>query len=123
MRPARSKKPKVFRFRMRITQGDIIAVGPGKVDLLEAVVDAGSITAAARKLGMSYRRAWLLIDEMNHCLKSPAVETATGGQRGGGAVVTTVGREVIQLYREIERKATIAAANDIRVLTKLILNH
>lgn len=105
---------------MRITRGSTVAVGPGKVFLLEAIVDAGSITAAARKLGMSYRRAWMLLDEMNRCLKSPAVETASGGKRGGGTIVTAVGHEVIRLYRKIERTAATAAADDIHALNRLI---
>jgi len=88
--------------------------------LLEAILDTGSISAAARKLGMSYRRAWLLVDEMNRNLKSPAVETAAGGRRGGGTCVTPVGQNIIRRYREIERKAAAAAARDIGALTRLI---
>ena len=61
-------------FRLRIRRGDDIAVGPGKIDLLEAIDTAGSITAAARSLGMSYRRAWLLVDTMNRCFRTPVVE-------------------------------------------------
>ena len=68
------------QFRLRITRGDDIAVGPGKIELLEAIARTGSITAAARALGMSYRRAWLLVDTMNRCFKSPVVEAEAGGR-------------------------------------------
>ena len=69
------------KFRLRVTRGDDIAVGPGKVDLLEAIAKTGSITAAAKALGMSYRRAWLLVDTMNRCFKSPVVDAESGGGR------------------------------------------
>jgi molybdate transport system regulatory protein len=116
--PARLK-PRV-QFRLRISKGPDIAVGPGKVDLLEAIAKTGSITSAARELEMSYRRAWLLVDTMNRCFRSPLVETATGGKRGGGTRLTTLGEDVIQRYRRIERNAARAGAADIRALTRLI---
>src|SRR6266480_7715429 len=89
------------QFRLRITSGDDIAVGPGKVDLLEAIAASGSITAAAKQLGMSYRRAWLLVDTMNRCFKRPVVEAETGGKRGGGAALTASGEDVVRLYRQV----------------------
>src|SRR5436190_20247727 len=97
-------KPRI-QFRLRITTGDDIAVGPGKIDLLEAIATTGSITAAARALGMSYRRAWLLVDTMNRCFRTPLVEAEAGGKRGGGARLTRLGRDVIERYRRIERNA------------------
>jgi molybdate transport system regulatory protein len=105
-------------FRLRIRRGDDIAVGPGKIDLLEAIDTAGSITAAARSLGMSYRRAWLLVDTMNRCFRIPVVEAEAGGKRGGGARLTRLGRDVIERYRRIERNAARASAADIRALTR-----
>jgi molybdate transport system regulatory protein len=105
-------------FRLRIRRGNDIAVGPGKIDLLEAIDTAGSITAAARSLGMSYRRAWLLVDTMNRCFRTPVVEAEAGGKRGGGARLTRLGRDVIERYRRIERKAARASAADIRALTR-----
>src|SRR5436309_935790 len=108
------------QFRVRVTKGDDIAVGPGKVDLLEAIATAGSITAAARQLGMSYRRAWLLVDTMNRCFRKPAVEAEAGGKRGGGARLTALGAEVAQRYRRIERRAAQASAADILALKRLI---
>ncbi|MDR5799511.1 LysR family transcriptional regulator [Caballeronia sp. LP006] len=108
------------RFRMRIRKGEAIALGPGKVVLLEAVREHGSISAAARSLGMSYRRAWLLIDELNRSLKSPATVSEQGGQSGGGCVLTPVGERIVQLYRDIETEAHAACAGHIGALTKLL---
>src|SRR3984885_9217582 len=95
--PSLSRQPEV-RFRMRIRQADAVAIGPGKIDLLEAVHEHGSISAAARSLGMSYRRAWLLIDELNRSLKSPATVSEQGGQSGGGCHATPVGATILGLY-------------------------
>ncbi|ALV04730.1 winged helix-turn-helix domain-containing protein [Roseateles depolymerans] len=109
-----------FKLRMRITQGEQVAIGPGKIALLEALDQAGSITAAAKALGMSYRRAWLLIDELNHALREPAVTTAAGGAQGGGSVLTDSGRALVALYRQIEARAQAHCADDIRTLTKML---
>jgi len=95
-------------------------IGPGKVALLEAIGETGSITSSAKKLGMSYRRAWLLIEETNSCLVRPAVATAAGGSRGGGTALTPVGEEVVRHYRAIENAAKLATAADIRALTRLL---
>jgi molybdate transport system regulatory protein len=105
-------------FRIRIRRGDDIAVGPGKIELLEAIGAAGSISGAARLLGMSYRRAWLLVDTMNRCFKTPLVDAEVGGKRGGGARLTRLGAEVIERYRRVERSAARAAAADLRALTR-----
>ena len=83
-------------FRLRIHRGDDIAVGPGKVELLEAIGATGSISGAARSLGMSYRRAWLLVDTMNRCFEEAVVTAETGGSRGGGARITPLGEEVVR---------------------------
>jgi molybdate transport system regulatory protein len=108
------------QFRLRVSRAGDIAVGPGKVDLLEAIEAAGSITGAARSLGMSYRRAWLLVDMMNRCFRAPLVEAEAGGKRGGGAQLTRLGAEVIRRYRRIERDAARAGAADIRALTRWV---
>ncbi|WP_244196128.1 winged helix-turn-helix domain-containing protein [Paraburkholderia susongensis] len=112
-------RPEV-RFRMRIRHGDSVALGPGKVDLLEAVREYGSISAAARSLDMSYRRAWLLIDELNRSLKSPATHSEQGGQSGGGCTLTPVGETIIRLYREVEEEARRSCSKQIAELMKLI---
>ena len=93
---------------------------PGKIDLLEAIAATGSITAAARRLGMSYRRAWLLVDTMNRCFKKPVVDAETGGTRGGGTRLTAVGAEALQRYRRIEKLAASAAAIELRKLQRLL---
>lgn len=108
------------QFRLRISRGADIAVGPGKVDLLEAIDATGSITAAARSLGMSYRRAWLLVDTMNRCFRSPVIAAEAGGKRGGGARLTRVGVEVVARYRRIERSAARAGAADISALMRRV---
>jgi molybdate transport system regulatory protein len=105
---------------LRIKRGADIAVGPGKVDLLEAIAATGSITAAAKRLGMSYRRAWLLVDTMNRCFTKPVVEAEAGGKRGGGARLTAAGLLAVRHYRRIERRAEKAAAADIHALQKLL---
>jgi molybdate transport system regulatory protein len=110
----------VLKLRMRITIGALIAVGPGKIALLEAMAQTGSISAAAKALGMSYRRAWLLIDELNRSLQSPAVATAIGGQHGGGSKLTDTGLQLIALYRSIESQALRVAQADIKKLMQLL---
>ena len=102
-----------FKFRLRVTRGDDIAMGPGKIALLEAIANAGSITNAAKALDMSYRRAWLLVDTMNRSFRAPVVAAGAGGPRGGGATLTPLGREVVERYRRIEATAADAAADDI----------
>ena len=119
-RASRTRTEPQLRFRMRINHGDVIAVGPGKIALLEAVERTGSITAAAKDLDMSYRRAWLLLDELNRSLKQPAIDSAKGGQRGGGSALTEVGRELIRLYRHIEAKAAKACGKDIERLMGML---
>ncbi len=91
--------------KLRIQFGPEIAMGPGKADLLEAIAETGSIAAAAKRFGMSYRRAWLLVDTMNRCFREPLVAAGTGGSGGGGAVVTAFGLEVVARFRALEAAA------------------
>lgn len=84
--------------KLRVMFGEEIAIGPGKADLLAAIADTGSISASAKRLGMSYRRAWLLVDTMNRCFREPVVASAAGGPGGGGARVTDFGREVLDRF-------------------------
>src|SRR5271155_1721034 len=113
-------KPEV-RFHIRDRgQETKLALGPGKVALLEAIADTGSITSSAKKLGMSYRRAWLLVDETNRCLVRPAVQTAAGGQRGGGSSLTPVGVELIRRYRALERQTGLAVTRQLKSLLRTI---
>src|SRR6185503_16707391 len=94
------------QFRLRFSRGDDIAVGPGKVDLLEAIEASGSISAAGRALGMSYRRAWLLVDTMNRCFRAPLVET----RPGAGARVTEAGRAALAAYRGLSAQVESGAS-------------
>ncbi len=102
--------------RWRISRADEIALGPGKADLLAAIDRHGSISAAARDLGMSYRRAWLLVATMNSCFRRPLV--ATSRFRRGGATLTANGREVLALYREIDAASRAAAQGSLRRLAR-----
>ena len=104
------------RLSLRLDLGAGLRIGPGKVGLLEAVGRTGSISAAGRSLEMSYRRAWLLIEDLNLGLGTPVVETATGGSGGGGARLTPAGEAVIRNYRRIEAAAGEAAGPDIQAL-------
>lgn len=104
--------------RLDLVNGD--RIGPGKIALLEAIRTSGSISAAARQLGMSYRRAWLLVEELNGSLREPAVAAATGGRQGGGAALTDVGEQVVTLYRAIERTAHASTSAEFRAVNRLI---
>ena len=91
-------------------------IGPGKIALLESIRDTGSISAAARSMGMTYKRAWLLLDSMNQAFTEPVVISAPGGAGGGGARLTPFGAEVLKRYRRILRKAATMAATDLAAL-------
>ncbi|HCR1517621.1 TPA: LysR family transcriptional regulator [Pseudomonas aeruginosa] len=91
--------------RVRLHLGEDIAIGPGKVDLLEAIQRSGSISGAARELGMSYRRAWLLVETMNRCFREPLVISLVGGRHGGGARLSDAGEQVLRQFRSIEARA------------------
>ena len=100
-----------IRPRLRILLGSQIALGPGKVELLEALRETGSITAAAKRLNMSYMRAWTLIRTMNRCFKDPLVSANHCGPRGGGgAGLTPAGRKVLALYKRMDAQCLRAAA-------------
>jgi molybdate transport system regulatory protein len=94
-------------------------LGPGKADLLEAVDATGSIAAAGRRLGMSYKRAWYLIDTINRYFKEPVVVSTKGGKTGGGARLTETGHDVLRCYRRIEADAAKVAVRNLAVLASL----
>lgn len=106
--------------RLRIMMGAVVSLGPGKAALLEAINRAGSISAAAREMGMSYRRAWNLIEAMNGDFRLPLVKKISGGVGGGGAAVTTAGFEALERYRLIEKKAAKAVRNEIEAFSSLL---
>ena len=97
-------------------------IGPGKIALLKAVGETGSISAAGRALGMSYRRAWRLIEELNGCFNKPLVAAQTGGKSGGGAGLTPLGKSVIAHYTAIEAKSHKAATRHLAALNAALRN-
>ena len=105
---------------LKILLGAVVALGPGKVALLEAVERTGSITGAAREMGMSYRRAWKLIEAMNGDFKSPLVAKNAGGAGGGGARVTDAGIDALKRYRSMEDKAGQAVRQEISDFAALL---
>jgi molybdate transport system regulatory protein len=110
-----SKNPKAA---IKIEFANDLKLGRGKVRLLELVGETGSISAAARKMNMSYRRAWLLMDELNHMFGRDVIETAAGGSGGGGAHVTQFGLRVIEIFRALENDADMLVQTRIAELMK-----
>lgn len=106
--------------RLRLLLGNGRAFGPGKADLLDAIESTGSISAAGRKMSMSYKRAWQLVDDLNRAFTAPLVSTSKGGGRGGGAALTPTGQRVLAAYRDIERKAQKSAAAELKLLKSLV---
>ncbi len=118
--PVRKKPAGRATPRLRITMGEGLILGPGKVDLLDAIGRSGSISAAARDMGMSYRRAWLLVDELNHMFKKPLVVAEAGGTHGGGAQITEFGTAVAAAYRRIEARTRLAIREELARLDRKI---
>jgi molybdate transport system regulatory protein len=104
------------KLSFRVDLGSGRAIGRGKIELLEGVRDHGSISAAGRSMGMSYRKAWLLIAALNEHFKEPVVHAKHGGAAGGGAELTVFGHRAIRLFRAIETKAHAAAAAELKEL-------
>jgi molybdate transport system regulatory protein len=94
-------------------------LGPGKADLLDAIRETGSITAAGRRMGMSYKRAWLLVDTMNAIFGEPLVQSTRGGADHGGAALTEAGERVLTLYRGLVAKAAAAAGGEVATLRRM----
>lgn len=101
------------RLRLRLVFANDIRLGPGKADLLEAIDRTGSISAAGRALGMSYRRAWMLVDEINRLFDKPAVSSNVGGAHGGGAQLTDFGRELVVAWRRVEARVEAIVAEEL----------
>jgi molybdate transport system regulatory protein len=99
---------------LRVLGKSAAAMGPGKAELVERIVQTGSISAAARAMDMSYRRAWQLVEALNRTFREPVVTTAVGGTRGGGARVTPFGERLVLQYRAMEHKASASIAADLR---------
>jgi molybdate transport system regulatory protein len=99
---------------LRVLGARAPAMGPGKAELIVRIGESGSISAAARAMGMSYRRAWQLVEALNHDFREPVIATAIGGSRGGGARVTPFGQRLLDQFRAMENKASAAIAADLR---------
>ena len=116
---SKKNKPCAVLVRPRIYIGNGIAIGPGKIDLLRAVGETRSIAAAARSLGVPYKRAWLLIDSLNGGFGRPVVETATGGKGGGGASLTPLGQQLVERYDALETSLNASAGKELQALRDL----
>jgi molybdate transport system regulatory protein len=110
----------VAKLTLRVDLGPGKAIGPGKIRLLEAIRDSGSISRGGRMMGMSYRRAWLLIDNLNQIFRRKVVTAQPGGDQGGGARVTPFGLALIASYRAIERHSAKAAARELTTLQRAL---
>ena len=112
--------PDILKVKIQIYCGDEIAMGPGKADLLDAIMQEGSISAAGRSMGMSYRRAWLLVDAMNRCWQGPLVATVPGNQKAG-AHLTPLGEVVLAGYRQLQGDAEVAASAGFAAIAEALL--
>jgi molybdate transport system regulatory protein len=112
----------VIRFRIDFAANSW--VGPGKIELLEAIRDHGSLSQAARSLGMSYRRAWLLVESLNSYFREPVTRATTGGKGGGGVAITAFGTSLIKTYRELGHDIEMAAARRLPCIARVVVrNH
>ena len=105
---------------IRLLLGNVAALGPGKIELINAIENAGSISGAAKLMGMSYRRAWNLVDSINHDFSTEIIVTSSGGKGGGGAVVTETGLDIIKRYRQIEAKALDSVSDDLEMFGRYL---
>lgn len=101
---------------LRVTLDEVAYVGPGRADLLEGIAETGSISAAGRRMKMSYRRAWTLVEALNEGFGAPLVEKHRGGNTKGGASLTPLGEEVLGRYRNMQKAAAAAIAEDVAAL-------
>lgn len=106
--------------RIRVVIGPDVMIGPGKAELLERIMSTGSIAAAGREMGMSYKRAWTLVDTMNRLFREPVVDSSRGGSKGGGAVVTDMGQAVLREYRALVDAASRAAEESRGKLSSML---
>lgn len=113
---------KRFKSHFRIYLGDEIALGPGKAELLRHIAETGSISEAARRMEMSYNRAWLLVRTMNRCFKEPLVAATRGGDSRGGAELTKVGRQILDLYEKLETKIESASRRPVHSILSRLKN-
>lgn len=117
--PMAQKKPPAFKMRIRVYAGDRM-LGPGKMQLLDSVDATGSLSAAAKEMGMSYMRAWTLVQDLNRDSDRPMIEMSRGGTGGGAARLTSFGKKILELYQAMDLAATEAASDDGRKLARLL---
>jgi molybdate transport system regulatory protein len=110
---------RMTRLKLSVIFNSGVRIGPGKVELLRRVQDTGSISAAARAMKMSYKRAWLLIQSMNSLFREPVVSAATGGRKGGGASLTPFGLEVLACFERLEAGTRKSAVRDLKALERM----
>ncbi len=116
----RVRHPDRLGLHLRVVLDGSVTIGPGKAELLQAIAETGSIAAAGRRMGMSYRRAWTLVEEMNATFASPLVDAAKGGAGGGGAVLSRLGERVLASYRRLEAAATKAGAREVAAMRRTL---
>ena len=109
--------------RFRIDFAEHSSLGPGKIRLLEAIRDSGSLSQGARNIGMSYRRAWLLVESLRQCFREPVTVSSTGGKDGGGMLVTEFGDALIKSYRQLERDLAALAARNFHAIIPRVIPH
>ena len=118
-----SDKTKIaLRPRIRVLRGGEIIMGPGKAELLTHIAETGSLSEAARRMKMSYMKAWLLVQVMNRSYKKPLVQAERGGTRGGGARLTSYGRRVLDGYREMEQRSLTAMQEPWKKVRRMLKN-
>ena len=116
----RVRHPDRLGLHLRVVLDGAVAMGPGKADLLQGIAETGSIAAAGRRMGMSYRRAWTLVEEMNATFSAPLVDAAKGGTGGGGAALTALGTRMLAAYRRLESAAGKAGARDVATMRRAL---
>lgn len=108
------------RMRIRLVFGEGSMLGPGKAELLELIAQTGSISQAGRRMGMSYKRAWMLVETLNSIFAEPLVESSRGGASGGGATLTQAGHAVLKHYRSLEAHAAQAGGKEIEAIRAML---
>lgn len=108
------------RFQLRLVSGKDVVIGPGKADLLDAIGRTGSISSATREMGLSYKKAWQLINTMNEHFAEPVIATVSGGSQRGGAELTAFGRQVLERYRALQIRLSTENAPETQALLDLL---
>ena len=116
----RVRHPDRLGLHLRVVLAGAVAMGPGKAELLSGIAETGSIAAAGRRMGMSYRRAWTLVEEMNRMFATPLVDAAKGGAGGGGATLTPLGARMLATYQRLTDAAAKAGARELAAMRRAL---